>query len=57
MLRTYIESIQKQFAIYLLESRRNAISFGLTPYLDGCKQLRIQALDMRKDIADAVFLS
>ena len=51
---TDIESIQKQFVIYLLESRRNATSFRLTPYLDRCKQLRIQPLDMRREIADAV---
>lgn len=35
-----IESIQKQFIIYLLESRNNASSYRLAPYVDRCKQLR-----------------
>lgn len=39
-----IESIQKQFVIYLLESRRNAPSFRLSPYVDRCKLVGLQSL-------------
>lgn len=50
-----IESIQKQFVIYLLGSRRNATSFRLTPYCDRCKLLNIQPLEIRRKILDAMF--
>jgi len=50
-----IESIQKQFIIYLLESRRNATSYRLAPYIDRCKLLKIQPLVLRREVADAVF--
>lgn len=50
-----IESIQKQFVIYLLDSRRNATSFRLDPYIDRCKLLKLQTLVLRRKIADSVF--
>ena len=49
-----IESIQKQFVIYLLDSRRNATSYRLAPYIDRCKQVGLQPLETRRTIADAV---
>lgn len=49
-----IESIQKQFVIYLLESRSNATSYRLAPYEDRCKQLKLQSLEMRRKAADAM---
>ena len=49
-----IESIQKQFVIYLLDSRRNATSFRLAPYKDRCSQLKLQSLELRRTVADAV---
>lgn len=49
-----IESIQKQFVIYLLESRRNASSFRLSPYEDRCKLVGLQSLEIRRKVADAV---
>lgn len=48
-----IESIQKQFVIYLLESRANATSYRLAPYEDRCKQLKLQNLEKRRTAADA----
>lgn len=49
-----IESIQKQFVIHLLDSRRNATSYRLAPYDDRCKQVGLQRLEWRRIIADAV---
>lgn len=49
-----IESIQKQFVIYLLESRKNATSYRLAPYEDRCKQVKLQSLEMRRKVADSV---
>lgn len=49
-----IESIQKQFVIYLLESRRNATSYRLAPYVNRCEQLNLQSLELRRTVADAV---
>lgn len=49
-----IESIQKQFVIYLLESRRNATSYRLAPYEDRCKQVKLQSLELRRKLADLV---
>ena len=49
-----IESIQKQFVIYLLESRINATTYRLAPYEDRCKQLRLQSLEKRRTVADAI---
>lgn len=49
-----IESIQKQFVIYLLESRRNASSYRLAPYEDRCKQVKLQSLELRRKLADSV---
>lgn len=49
-----IESIQKQFVIYLLESRRNATSYRLAPYVDRCEQLKLQSLELRRTVADAM---
>ena len=37
-----------------MESRRNASSFRLTPYIDRCRQLDLQPLDLRRELADAV---
>lgn len=48
-----IEAIQKQFVIYLLQSRANATSYRLAPYVDRCKQLDFQSLDVRRTVADA----
>ena len=48
-----IESIQKQFVIYLLENRSNATSYRLAPYEDRCKQLNLQPLETRRTISDA----
>lgn len=48
-----IESIQKQFVIYLLESRSNATTYRLAPYEDRCKQLGLQSLEKRRTVADA----
>lgn len=50
-----IESIQKQFVIYLLENRKRAESFRITPYVDRCKTLNIQPLELRRNIADILF--
>lgn len=50
-----IESIQKQFVIYLLENRRRATSFRLEPYCDRCKTLGFQNLEMRRDFFDCLF--
>lgn len=50
-----IESIQKQFIIYLQNSRRNATSFRLVPYFDRCSELNIQPLCLRRQINDALF--
>lgn len=50
-----IESIQKQFVIYLLESRRNAFSFRLSPYNERCKLVDLENLELRRKTADAVF--
>lgn len=47
-----IESIQKQFAMYLLEIRRGTRSIS---YLNECKLLNIQPLRLRREIADAIF--
>lgn len=52
--RDDIESVQKQFVIYLLESRRRATSFRLAPYTERCKLLKIQSLEMRRSIFDAL---
>lgn len=49
-----IESIQKQFVIYLLENRANATSYRLAPYENRCKQLKFQSLEARRTVADAV---
>lgn len=49
-----IESIQKQFVIHLLESRRNAISYRLAPYDDRCKQVKLQNLELRRKVIDAM---
>lgn len=49
-----IESIQKQFVIYLLESRRNATSYRLAPYVNRCEQLKLQSLELRRTVADAM---
>ena len=49
-----IESIQKQFVIYLLDSRRNATSYRLAPYEDRCRQLKLQSLELRRITAEAV---
>ena len=49
-----IESIQKQFVIHLLESRRNATSYRLAPYDDRCKQVGLQRLEWRRTVSDAV---
>lgn len=49
-----IESIQKQFVIYLLDSRRNSTSYRLAPYEDRCRQVKLQRLDLRRTVADAV---
>lgn len=43
-----IESIQKRFVIYLLENRNGT-------YLDRCKMLKLQPLELRRKIADAIF--
>ena len=48
-----IESVQKQFVIYLLESRNNATTFRLAPYEDRCKLLKLQSLEKRRTVADA----
>nr|AEG42077.1 putative non-LTR retrovirus reverse transcriptase [Mayetiola destructor] len=50
-----IESIQKQFVIYLLESRKGATSFRLAPYAERCEKLNIKPLILRRNIADAMF--
>ena len=52
--RDDIESIQKQFVLYLLDSRRNSTSYRLAPYDDRCKQVKLQRLDTRRTVADAV---
>ncbi|XP_037030482.1 uncharacterized protein LOC119070318 [Bradysia coprophila] len=49
-----IESVQKQFVIYLLESRSNATTYRLAPYEDRCKQLKLQSLEKRRTVADAM---
>lgn len=49
-----IESIQKQFVIYLLESRRGALSFRLAPYVDRCNILHFETLKLRRDACDAM---
>lgn len=49
-----IESIQKQFVIYLLENRNNATSYRLAPYEDRCKLLKLQSLEKRRTVTDAV---
>lgn len=36
-----IESVQKQFVIYLLESRNNGTTYRLAPYEDRCKLLKL----------------
>lgn len=51
-----IESVQKQFVIYLLENRKCATSFKLSPYYDRCKILNIEPLNLRRRIADALFV-
>lgn len=48
-----IESVQKQFVIYLLESRNNATTYRLAPYEDRCKLLKLQSLEKRRTVADA----
>lgn len=50
-----IESIQRQFVMYLLESRKRATSFRLAPYNERCKSLNIQPLELRRSFADATF--
>lgn len=50
-----IESIQKQFVIYLLESRRSATSYRLAPYTERCDKLKLQPLVLRRNISDAMF--
>lgn len=50
-----IESIQKQFVIYLLDNRRNATSYRLAPYEDRCKLVNLVNLELRRKVADAVF--
>lgn len=47
-----IESIQKQFVIYLLDSRVNASSYR---YSDRCKLVKLQELELRRKIADVIF--
>lgn len=54
MYKDDIESIQKQFVIYLLESRRNATTYRLAPYEDRCKLLKLQSLEKRRTVADAM---
>lgn len=49
-----IESVQKQFVIYLLGSRRDQTSFRIAPYCDRCKLLNIQPLELRRNIADTI---
>lgn len=49
-----IESIQKQFVIYLVESRKNAMSYRLALYEDRCRQLKLQSLEARRTITGAV---
>lgn len=49
-----IESIQKQFVIYLLDSRRNATTYRLAPYVDRCKLVGLQSLESRRTVADSV---
>ena len=50
-----LESIQRQFVIYLLDSRRNATSFRLAPYEDRCKLVKLQSLELRRNLADSLF--
>lgn len=50
----HIESIQKQFVIHLLESRSNATTYRLAPYEDRCKLLKLQSLEKRRTVEDAV---
>lgn len=50
-----IESIQKQFVIYLLDSRRNAFTYRLAPYTERCKLVDLQVLELRRKVIDAVF--
>lgn len=47
-----IESIQKQFAMYLLEIKRNVRSIS---YLEKCRLLNVQPLRLRREMADALF--
>lgn len=49
-----IESVQKQFIIHLLDSRRNASSYVLTPYLERCNILKLKSLVLRRNICDAL---
>lgn len=49
-----IESIQKQFVIHLLDSRRNATSFRLAPYEERCRQVGLQNLELRRKVADII---
>lgn len=50
-----IESVQKQFVIYLLDNRRNATTYRLAPYIDRCEALKIDPLEVRRKVADALF--
>lgn len=50
-----IESVQKQFVIDMLDSRRNATSYRLAPYSERCAKLRIQPLKVRRSVADTLF--
>lgn len=52
--RADIESIQKQFVIHLLESRKNGAPFKLAPYVDRCNLLNLQPLDIRRRMNDAM---
>ena len=54
MYKDDIESVQKQFVIYLLESRSNSTTYRLAPYEDRCKQLKLQSLEKRRTVADAM---
>lgn len=48
-----IESIQNQFVIYLVDSRRNATSYRLSPYIERCNLVKLQPLETRRKIADS----
>lgn len=51
----HLQSVQKQFVIDMLDSRRNATSYRIAPYSERCEILKLQPLKEHRQITDALF--